>query len=247
MGRPLLVGFHGVKRSGKDTAATYLQEWASGRSLSFCRRGFADIAKLAFARQFYPTITMEAAVKWVDTFKDSGYAFWYPTGDDPEQPKLQSVPFRQCMAQFATEGARLIYGNDHWVDLLLPTAVYIDGHDLPLYPKWHDSFEMLDDEAGPRVADVCAIIDLRFDNEVERIRRLGGMLVKIRRISAERAVQEEARERGISIHDSELGIPDQEFDYVVDNNHELSDLKRQIESLAMMLATEGADDTRRPA
>src|SRR4051794_142810 len=116
--QPLLVGFHGVKRSGKDSAAICLKEWARGQSLSFARRGFADIAKWAFARQFLPTISMADAIEWVDKFKDHSHAeIEFPLGNDdplknnPSDYVAGSVPFRQCMAQFATEGARLIYGD----------------------------------------------------------------------------------------------------------------------------------------
>jgi hypothetical protein len=229
--RPLLVGFHGVKRSGKDTAATYLEEWASGRFLSFKRRGFADVAKLAFARQFFPSINMSDAIEWVDKFKDHPMAeIQFPLGNDdplggPNDYVASEVPFRQCLAQFATEGARLIYGEDHWVDQLLP---------LRLVDQWHQNF--LVEGSIPKikfVADVCAIIDMRFENEISRIRTLGGINVKIRRTVAEEAVLAQDE-----IHESEMGIPDQEFDYVVPNNGTLDDFKKNIWSLAEMLIEE---------
>jgi hypothetical protein len=229
--RPLLVAFHGVKRSGKDTAASFLEEWASGRSLSFKRRGFADKAKWAWARQFNPEVTMQNAIDWVDVFKDRGSRVKIEHSDGRGGV---DIDFRQCMAQFATEGARLIYGEDHWVDLLLPTSMYIDGQDLPTYPKWHDSFAVFVHLLRlPRVADVCAIHDMRFDNELQRVRTLGGVNVKIRRKQAEDAVLAEASHRGLAIHESELGLPDEEFDYVVPNDGTLDDFRVLINSLAV--------------
>jgi hypothetical protein len=222
--RPLLVGFHGVKRSGKDTAATYLEEWASGRFLSFSRRGFADKAKLAFARQFYPAISMAEAVAWMDNYKDSGYQVVIEHPDYPST-HMVDVDLRQCLAQFATQGARHIYGEDHWVDQLLP---------LRLVDQWHQNF--LVEGSIPKiksVADVCAIIDMRFENEISRIRTLGGINVKIRRTVAEEAVLAQDE-----IHESEMGIPDQEFDYVVPNNGTLDDFKKNIWSLAEVLIEE---------
>jgi hypothetical protein len=218
--QPLLVGFHGVKRSGKDTAASFLEEWARGRSFSVARHGFADYAKWAFARQFYPAITMPDAIAWVDEHKDKGRRIAFPS----YLPKnsFDTVDFRQCVAQFATEGARLIYGDDHWVDLLLPEERW----GFPA--TWWDNF--MD---GNRSADFCAITDMRFDNELARIRKLGGVNVKIRRTPAEEAVLAQT-----SIHESELGIPDQEFDYVVPNDGTLDDLKLLIDSLAATLMQE---------
>jgi len=236
--RPLLVAFHGVKRSGKDTAASFLEEWASGRSLSFKRRGFADYAKWAWVRQFIPDINMSDAISWMDDHKDAG---WNVVIEHPNAPTkhLVTVDFRQCMAQFSTEGARLIYGEDHWVNLLLPVSTYIDDNDLPLYPKWHDSFAVFVHLLRlPSVADVCAIHDMRFDNELQRVRTLGGVNVKIRRIVAEDAVREEAQKRGLAIHESELGLPDQEFDYVVSNDRTLDDFRVLINSLAEALIQE---------
>lgn len=230
--RPLLVGFHGVKRSGKDTAASFLEEWARGRFLSFARRGFADKAKLAFARQFYPNISMEQARQWMDTYKDSDMQVVIESPSAPST-HLVEVPFRQCMAQFATEGARQIYGEDHWVDQLLPLR---GDSSLAIRSGWWDSFSIFHgppDGRGAGVADVAAITDIRFDNEVQRIRAIGGVLVKIRRREAEDAVLAQSE-----IHDSEIGIPDQEFDYVVPNNDTLDDFKKKIWSLAEVLIEE---------
>jgi hypothetical protein len=229
--QPLLVGFHGVKRSGKDTAASFLEVWASGRSLSFARRGFADKAKLAFARQFYPSISMKDAIVWCDTYKDTEARVVVEVPTSPSVHHAE-VQFRQCLAQFATQGARHIYGEDHWVDQLLP----LDRATVhATVPSWHDNFKLgvagIDNPI--LVADVCAIIDMRFDNEIERIRRLGGINVKIRRAVAEDAVLAQD-----DIHESEMGIPDQEFDYVVPNNGTLEDLQVLINSLAETLITE---------
>lgn len=220
--QPLLVGFHGVKRSGKDTAATYLEEWCRGRSLSFARRGFADKAKLAFARQFYPTITMADAIAWVDEHKDKGRRIAFPSNLPKEN--VSTIDFRQCVAQFATEGARLIYGEDHWVDQLLPLR---GTSSLAISTGWWEEFSIFHGEGlGAGVADVCAIRDMRFDNELERVRLLGGVNVKIRRKSAEDAAWAQS-----SIHESELGLPDEEFDYVLGNNSTLIDFRQLIFNL----------------
>jgi len=233
MQTPLLIGLHGVKRSGKNTTAGFIARWAGRQPvpLTTKERGFADKAKLAFARQFFPKITMEEAIAWVDEYKlDSHKRFVL---EDRRHPSYHfvDIEFRQAMAQFATEGGRELYGLDHWVDLLLPTAMYFNGYDLPENPKWHDEFMVFPDWHHPDpveqgrlfVADICMITDMRFENELERVKTLGGVNIKIRRKDAEQAVIDEAKERGRDIHASELGIPDEKFDAIINNDD--NDLK----------------------
>lgn len=239
MDTPILIGLHGVKRSGKNTTAGFIAEWAGAQSpaLSALERGFADKAKWAFARQFFPTITMVQAIKWVDTFKDSRAGISYPTsiGPKPGEVNYMSVLFRQALAQFATEGGRDIYGDDFWVDQLLPfnppdwkkpnvNQLWTNEFLVPLQPGA--------DQLG-KPADYCLITDQRFENEVHRIHALGGFSVKIRRKDAEDAVIEQARQQGREIHRSELGLPDDMFDYVINNDD--NDLVKARERAMQML------------
>jgi hypothetical protein len=219
-----------VKRAGKNTTADWFQEFAQGSSpaLSVRQRGFADKGKWAFARQFFPTISMEDAIKWVDTFKNSPYAFFVspPVTHNVESgwpvpgPLPSNVLFRDALAQFCTEGARDIYGDDFWVDQLLPVSTYKDAGDLPVAPKWHDEFMLKQFGVNnpATVADVCLITDVRFPNETRRIPVVGGITVKVKRKDAEDAVIAEAERLGRPVHSSELGIPDHLFDFVIDNS-----------------------------
>ena len=227
MDKPILIGIHGVKRAGKDTSAHFIKEWAGASEPAFTtfKRGFADKAKWAYARQFYPKITMAAAIKWVDTFKESTAQIFFPDpslASDDSEWEYNPVPFRLGMAQFATDGARDIYGDDFWADQLLPLGMM--EHDP--YPNWVTEFEIHDPE-GPRPADICLITDLRFENEVTRIHEVGGKCLKIKRREAEEAVIEEARRQGREVHRSELGLPDELFDYVINNDDNDMDKAKQ--------------------
>lgn len=198
----ILIGLHGVKRSGKDTTIDFLEEFVaeSELGLSAVRRGFADKAKWAFMRQFIPDITMADALAIVDRFKEDPDALIsFPGVSIADGSLMQfNITFRNALAQFATEGARDIYGDDHWVDQLLhPNGV------------WEGEFDY---------ADICTIRDLRFENERQRIHQFGGINIKIRRKDAEDAVIEEAARQGREVHRSELGIADEKFDYVINND-----------------------------
>jgi hypothetical protein len=229
---PILIGIHGVKRAGKDTTAQFIKDWG----LRFeparlvVQRGFADKAKLAFARQFFPRITEPEAIKWMDEYKDTDAKVVVEFPQRPSQHVVE-VEFRLCMAQFSTQGARDVYGWDHWADQLLPLAPTERNPE-----GWRGNFLVPPrnaDEDPYGFADVAAITDLRFENEMERIKELGGLTVKIRRHDAEQAVIEEARARGRDVHESELGIPDDQFDVVINNNTNDMDYARRSTVLLM--------------
>jgi hypothetical protein len=215
----ILIGLHGVKQSGKDTTADFIEKFAAvfDPPLSSMRRGFADKGKLAFMRQFIPDITMEDALKIVDRFKEDHDALIsFPSVSIIDESTVSSyITFRNALAQFCTEGGRDVYGPNHWVDQLLPY-----GWDLvwTQYMRWQMSFLRKLDENTADPADVCLIRDLRFDNELARIQALGGTAIKIRRKDAEQAVIEEAKRQGREVHRSELGLDDSLFDHIINND-----------------------------
>jgi hypothetical protein len=207
MRTPVLIGIHGVKRSGKGTTAYFIQEWAVSLGMTAADRGFADDVKLIFARQFFPRITMEEAVKWCEEFKETGRVDVIDeSGHDGWGKRVSG---REALAQFASEGARDILGDDIWLNQLLPAASgWSNRH-------WGG-------------ADICTISDVRFPNEWRRIKDFGGLTIKVRRTSAEDAVIEEARKHGREVHRSELGLVDKHFDYVIHNNSSLADLQQKV-------------------
>lgn len=229
MNAPILIGIHGVKRAGKDTTADFIQKRAAlfEPALFVVRHGFADKAKLAFARQYFPEITIDQALRWVDDFKEDPSAYFgVPVFGLESNPDVLTVRFRDALAQFCTEGGRDIYGDNFWVDQLLP----FDPFDPTNFLTWYRNFDQ---------ADICLITDLRFENEVERIKRLGGYVWKIKRKDAEDAVIAEALAKGRDVHRSELGLPDSMFDIVIDNSD--NDLKKAevvtIRKLEQVLST----------
>jgi len=231
MRTPILIGLHGVKQSGKDTTASFIEEWAGGlsRSLTVKRRGFADKAKWAFTRQFFPEITMVGAIAWFDDIKDDPAAQVWVTEDGGVS--VMETQVRDCMAQFSTDSARDIYGFDHWLDqLLLDDKIQYADYVSPQHHTWHNEFmiDLGDDvDFQLRVADICVITDERFENENRRINKLGGINLKIRRKDAEDAVIEEARSKGREVHRSELGLPDKLFDFIINNDDNDMDKARK--------------------
>ena len=252
-GDPALIALHSVKGAGKDTTFRFIQEWCAKRSdpaPSAVRRGFADKAKWAYMRQWVPNCTEQWAIDFVDQWKNDPEATCAGifadeegillsdthkddntdiTGKELEDSPLYFIPpviFRQHMAQFATESARDIYGLDHWADQVLPLEPTNRNPE-----GWRGSFLVpprTAEEDPYSFAHFAVMTDMRFLNELERVRALGGLNVKIRRHDAEQAVIMEAQSQGREIHESELGLPDELFDVVINNdNNNMDDARRR--------------------
>jgi dephospho-CoA kinase len=108
---------------------------------------------------------------------------------------------RKKLQTFATEENREILGQDTWINAL---------------KVWMDIFET-------RGINNFIIPDVRFENEATFIKNQGGLLIKVVAPDRtwEKALQEtkgnkEEAEKILS-HSSEKGIPDEYYDFVLDN------------------------------
>lgn len=232
---PLLIGIHGVARSGKDTTAGFIQEWGKfkghGFGNTFRKRGFADKLKLSVARIFYPDISQEDAIEWCDKIKidedpSNRTEIWEYHTWAPDRVVL--ITGRQLLQRYGTESHRDVFGGDFWVDQLLPTGFVghqdfiehgnIEGvSDRPYTWDWWKNFQLMAGPAAP-IADLCVITDLRFPNELARIRELGGQAWKVENDTALENVLKDAEARGVELHPSELLMDDDKFDVILDNN-----------------------------
>lgn len=235
---PLLMGVHGAPQAGKDVTFSKLENWVDdfnatqGRAITTRRRGFADKLKWSLARMFYPTIIMEDAIEWCNRLKldDKKFIGW------GEQRKREhstfmhfehAIKMREALRYYGTESHRDIFGYDFWVENLLP--VYNQEPDEE--PLWWSEFVVPADEVSdevlqrvvdgkepPPVADICGITDLRFSNEAQRIKKLGGIIVFVQNNEAERKVLEKAMSAGEELHRSDLILDESFFDVILENS-----------------------------
>ena len=166
-----LIGIHGRKGSGKDTAFLSIRDWAEERGLRAFRQGFAHKLKLSAYRCFHPNppewetevdeVTM--ALQWADYIKRDPDEKYDVTMVNAVGYKLEHesgiasyrVSGREFLQNYGTEAHRDVFGEDFWVDQLLPMDL------------WQENFNE---------ADFAVIIDVRFENEAQRIRDLGGVV-----------------------------------------------------------------------
>ena len=203
-----LIGLHGRRGHGKDTAFEGIHQWASERGVRAARRGFADALKLSFARLFIPDCGLDEAVNWCDTLKrpDSHSDLSVSWSNDSESGThttiTHSINGRQALQRFGTEGHRDVFGEDFWIDALLPT----EG-------DWSMNFRQeMDFSFEP--PEFCVVTDVRFENEARRIKALGGDVYAVFRPGMVNG----------DTHASEGDLPPDLIDYTLRNDTTIDDL-----------------------
>lgn len=169
-----LIGLHGKKQSGKDTAFGILNNELGDLVLK--REGFADRLKISFARLFldegdqsdkawnYEGWTDDECIAFANHFKEHGKLVVpeFPGGDMPDGIPIHiwnigEVSGRKALQKYGTEAHRDVFEDNFWVNAVLPN---------PLAHDWgrndYNDF------------DVLVITDVRFPNEAEAIIKAGG-------------------------------------------------------------------------
>ena len=109
---------------------------------------------------------------------------------------------RQIFQLLGTEAAKPVFGKDIWIK------------------RWRISYDMLSR------TDHIVVPDVRFDEEAEAIRGLGGVIVEVQRgVGLQGSTGTHASELGL------LKLPD----YVIDNNGTLEDLFMQVENVILKM------------
>lgn len=179
----IVIGLHGYAQCGKDTACKILQEQLENRRV--VRDAFADRLKVSAMRALGDTGTDEELVELANRFKDSG-SIYFGEDDDLSDYRISG---REYLQFYGTEAHRDVFGQDFWLDAVLPM------NELR------------------RDADVLVVTDVRFPNEAQRVKDYGGYLWHIRR---ESVIPESAHasEAGLSpdwfdvVIDNDKGIPE---------------------------------------
>lgn len=214
----ILIGITGTRGSGKGTVAQYVAEWATEHGLLSVDRGFADKLKWAMARIFWPKISMENAIEWANDLKNKPHAT-VRVGDISvfEYAEFHSITGRQLFQHGGTEMGREIFGSDFWVDQLLPyDRVGMGSIEFPL---WCWNF-LKQGATEPEKTTIATISDLRFSNEADRIKSLGGSIWEVHRPGFES-----------DGHASEEPLPRGQVSVSIGNSGSLDDLRASVFAL----------------
>jgi len=189
----VLIGITGFKGSGKDTFAERLIEKYDFKKLSFAAKLKESAAKLF-------DIDIEV---WEKLKNDSRASItikgdYYDNSDrSPDQILvpgfLSTVSARTFLQRYGTEAHRDIFGQDFWVE-----------HAFKGINHLNENF---------------VIPDCRFDNEIDKISSLDGIVVRIIRDGLENN----------DTHASELPPPANKVDYIVENNGTIQELHQKAD------------------
>jgi len=202
-----IIGICGSIGSGKDTAAEYLVA-----RYHFTRLSFAAVLKDACADIFgWDRDMLEGKTAEERRIRESVDEWW------ASRLEIKNFSPRYALQYVGTELFRGVLHKDIWVYALENTIQKYDR---------------------------VVISDVRFPNEIDMLRRLGGHVWSIHRgekpewyepiqkilfnYKSDEAAQAEIYSKYPDVHESEWAWITTEFDYVISNNHSLSDLYDQV-------------------
>lgn len=210
-----LVGFVGLKRSGKDTAAQALvdQGWT--------RMAFADPLKEMSMKlrgvwvQVPAGVELDAVIPSVGgglLGRGGGFAQYHYVVEalGMEQAKELIPDVRTLLQSLGTDCVRGTFGGEAWVDLMKCQVrrALADGKSIVL-------------------------TDVRFDEEFDLVQLLGGVTIGIWRGDFDSlcdALDDEGEHEGVDTHVSEMNVYHllDRCDYVVCNNGSIDELHRGV-------------------
>ena len=186
-----VLGLCGFAQSGKDSAASFLVE-----------RGWK---RLAFADALRDSVYLLNPIVHVSTIGNASSE--YERVQDLvdrvgwDVAKVSYPEIRQLLQRMGTEVGRALYGESFWVDRVLTQMERSStsyGEDV--------------------VVGNYVITDVRFPNEVEAVRSVGGKVIRIYREGV----------GAVNTHVSDTGVDDLEIDAVVLNQGSLDEFRAEV-------------------
>jgi len=143
-----------------------------------------------------------------DTIKDN--TSWY----------IVKLTPRKLLQLLGTEAGRNILHPNIWVNALFADYVCNDCGQKECPTDEEDTGQMIH-----RSFPSWIITDVRFPNEVERIKDKGGIVIRVNRDNGTRAID-------VNPHPSETALDDfSDFDYVIENDGSIEDLVDKVRAL----------------
>lgn len=191
---PRLIGVGGYKRHGKDTLAAFMEQ-----NHGWARMGMSD-ALHAFLMAQNPTIVVSTPVfyykrgddgrVWVMHLNAGNYSYAYLTGLLGYEKCKDEIPaYRDILKTTGTEAGRQTLWEDIWIRKAEETIRH----------GW---------AAGKHVV----VTGIRFPNEIELIRRLGGLAVWITREGYETPQDSHASENSLNPEDFDFELTAADLD-----------------------------------
>lgn len=199
----MIIGIVGYASSGKSTTGDILKDYG------FTKVAFADSLKDCVAQLFqWPRHLVEGDTEESRTFREKRDEYWSEKFGYDFTPRL-------ALQKFGTESCRNVFSDKIWI--------YTVEKKILSHPN-------------------VVVCDTRFPNEIEHIRKLGGKIVRIARGPEPIWYNEALITNGLGngtdtmpsyprVHYSEWAWIGTKFDYTLDNNGSIDDLKKSVEHM----------------
>ncbi len=197
-----IIGLAGYARSGKDSVGQVLV-----KRRGFERRAFADKIREALIA-LDPMVSSEEKLPSDRLSRLLGEGL-YGSVEELKRSGIYGRDFRRLMQRMGTEVGRELFGETFWIDQCLP-VVDLGSHGSK-YLK----------VKGTKYSDDIVVTDVRFPNEAQRIRDLGGQIWWIDRPGVE-PVNGHPSDNSLDVHDA---------DRVLSNHRTLDDLTEAVEAV----------------
>lgn len=205
----MIIGINGFKGAGKDTVYRLIAEQVPGRVE---RRALADNLKVMAMLALGYEGSREELLRQADLLKRDGFVdSCYDAG------KGRHLQGRQYIINFG-QNAREQFGEDFWVDQVLPFDPYSRAKVWGAPDITVPTFNL---------PDICCVTDIRMENEARRVHELGGQVWRVVRPGAESDGQP-----------TEQPLPDSEVDVTIVNDGDLDKLRARV-LVALVKTDEG--------
>lgn len=206
-----LYGIAGKKQSGKNTFADFAAQTLFQYGMPAKNMALADPLKQFCVDYLYPK---KESFFGNDFEKNKWLGLWRDFFSDDLAKKygknaLDNISGREIMQVVGTDIFRAQFGQDFWTKLLKMRILQQQKNNIVIF-----------------------VTDVRFPNEIEMIKSLGGKMIKIYREIKRENIIEHASENALD------NIPDNVYNYIVDANQNRS-MESLREAVAQFLYSEG--------
>jgi Deoxynucleotide monophosphate kinase len=178
-----VIGITGRKRHGKGEVGAAITRLVPGSKAL----GYADKLKLCAARALGFDRPEAELIALMDSFKVDAAINMVYVDPSTGQVTTHELSGREYLQFLGTEGGRQTFGDTFWIDQVLPRPNFAHPEAVDLMLKaMHGSIPVL------------AITDIRFDNEAQRVRDVGGEIWEVVRPSFGESADTHVSEAGVS-------------------------------------------------
>ena len=202
----MLIGISGHMGVGKDVVGQMIQTEA---------RGYWEIKKYAKKLKQITCILTGCSMQELESqeFKDSLLSPEWKGG----HCTFSHSTYRDMLQKLGTEVMRDSLHSNVWVN-----AMYADYTPIGLHDRDYVGPMSIRKPKSDSVYPNWVITDMRFPNELEAVKERGGITIRVNRDNGTRAISM------INSHTSETALDDANFDYVIENDGNLSELKASV-------------------